>query len=220
MRAAARSSKPVTVVIVAGSAVMVEEWVDQVGAVLQTFYAGMEGGTALAQLVFGDVSPSGRLPFTVARRYQDYPHFDKDADSIEYGPYHGYTLFEKEGRAPRFAFGHGMSYADFSTRALRVRRAKDTLTVQVTICNTSPHAGEEVVLCFVAPPGLHCNRPKRLLKAFDRVSLAAGERKTVTLTIDLDDLRWWDDRAAQWRLEPGRYVVTIGDGGPSAEIHL
>jgi beta-glucosidase len=220
IRAAAKSGKPITVVIVAGSAVMVEEWVDQAGAILQTFYSGMEGGTALAQLIFGDVSPSGRLPFTVARRIEDYPFFDMDAERITYGPYHGYTLFEKEGRTPRFAFGHGLSYAAFSARAVHVRRAKDALHVQATICNAATRAGEHVVLCYVAPPGQHCDRPKRLLKAFTRVALDAGARKTITLTIALDDLRWWDPQTGRWQLEPGRYSVQIGDTGPTAEIHL
>ncbi len=220
IRAAAQSGKPVVVVIVAGSAVMVEEWIDEVGAVLQTFYAGMEGGTALAQLLFGDVSPSGRLPFTVARHAQDYPHFDKDADRIDYGPYHGYTLFEKSKRQPRFSFGHGLSYAAFSYRAVKVQRTSDALHVQVTVCNESACAGQEVVLCFVAPPGVQCDRPKRLLKGFTRIALKAGERRSVFLRIPLADLRWWDSEVAKWRLEPGRYGVSFAQADAAASINL
>ena len=220
IRAAAKSGKPVVVVIVAGSAVMVEEWVDEVGAILQTFYAGMEGGTALAQLLFGDVSPSGRLPFTVARRTEDYPHFDKDADRIEYGPYHGYTLFEKSDRKPRFGFGHGLSYAAFSYRAVKVQRSADALQVQVTVCNESARAGQDIVLCFVAPPGVQCDRPKRLLKGFARIALEAGERRSVFVRIPLNDLRWWDRAIADWRLEPGRYGVSIGNAEAAAWINL
>ncbi|MFZ4068511.1 MAG: beta-glucosidase family protein [Caulobacterales bacterium] len=220
IRAAAQSGKPVVVVIVAGSAVMVEEWIDEVGAVLQTFYSGMEGGTALAQLLFGDVSPSGRLPFTVARRADDYPYFDKDADRIEYGSYHGYTLFEKNDRQPRFGFGHGLSYAAFRYRAVKVRRSANALEVQVTVCNESAHAGHDVVLCFIAPPGLQCDRPKRLLKAFARIALRAGERRSVFLRIPLTDLKWWDQNTAEWRLEPGRYGVSIGHADAAAWINL
>jgi beta-glucosidase len=220
IRAAAKIGKPVVVVIVAGSAVMVEEWIDGVGAVMQTFYSGMEGGTALAQILFGDVSPSARLPFTVARRLEDYPFFDKDADAITYGPHHGYTLFEKEGRAPRFGFGHGLSYARFAYRALKARRSGDVVEVQVTVHNDSDRDGDDVVMAFVSPPGRACDRAKRLLKAFTRVSLAAGARKNVMLRISIAELCWWDEATSQWRLEPGAHTIQIGADGPQVQVTL
>jgi beta-glucosidase len=119
--AKAAGDKPLIVVIVSGSAIMVEQWHEGVGAILQTFYSGMEGGTALARLLFGEVSPSGKLPFTVAKSAEDYPFFDKDADSIRYDMWHGYALLDRDGEEPRYAFGHGLSYAAFRYRALKAR---------------------------------------------------------------------------------------------------
>jgi beta-glucosidase len=220
IKAAAKAKKPMVVAIVAGSAVTVEEWLDDAPAVLQTFYAGMEGGTALAKLIFGDVSPSGRLPFTVAKKLEDYPFFDKDANRIEYGPYHGYTLMEKEGRTPRFAFGHGLSYTSFDYRALKARRCGDHVQVQVSVKNTGKHTADEVVLAFVSPPGKAADRPKRLLKAFTRLHLHPGDQRTVQLAIALNDLRWWNPASRQWMLESGEHVVTLHAGELRATVDL
>lgn len=206
----AASGKPVVVIIVAGSAVMVERWHAGVGAILQTFYAGMEGGRALARLLFGDVSPSGRLPFTVARDAADYPFFDRDADAIAYDYWHGYAKFDRGGIAPRFGFGHGLSYGRFSYRGLKVRLGKDAVTVQVGVRNDGEVTADEVVLCFVGCPGVEAERPKRSLKAFTRVTLAPGETRIVDLAIALDDLRWRDPQSHDWRLERGDYTITIG----------
>lgn len=125
------------VVIVAGSAVLVERWREHATAILQTFYAGMEGGTALARILFGDVAPSGRLPFTVARDAVDYPYFNRDADRIEYDYWHGYAKLENEEREPRYAFGHGLSYTNFDYRALKVRRTSDALDVSAAVTNVT-----------------------------------------------------------------------------------
>lgn len=209
IQAAAGTGKPVIVVLIAGSAVMVEAWHDQAGAIVQTFYAGMGGGAALAQLLFGQACPSGRLPFTVARDAADYPEFDRDAEAIEYGPYHGYSLMEKMGFAPRYPFGHGLSYARFSYRALSARVVGAAIEVTATVCNESAIAGDEIVLAFVAPPGRAADRAKSLLKAFTRVSVPAGASAHVRLSIPLDDLRWWNPATRAWCLESGLHVVEI-----------
>jgi beta-glucosidase len=208
--AAVASGKPVLVVIVAGSAVMVEAWRDNVGAILQTFYAGMEGGTALARLLFGDVSPSGKLPFTVARDATDYPFFDRDAQSIAYGYWHGYAKFEHEGLRPRYAFGHGLTYTKFGYRALTARRAGSTIGVSVAVTNTGTAAATEVVQCYVGFPGTVQPRPRRSLKAFARVELAPGETRIVRLAIAVDDLRYRDPATHGWRIEPGAHSIMVG----------
>jgi beta-glucosidase len=140
------------VVLVAGSAVMVEEWHGRAGAILQTFYSGMEGGTALARLLFGDVSPSARLPFTVAADADHYPHFDRDADRIEYGYWHGYAKFEEEELTPRYAFGHGLSYASFSYRSLSARLTAEAIEVSVAVRNDGARPADEVVQAYVGFP--------------------------------------------------------------------
>ena len=206
--AAAASGKPVVVVIVAGSAVMVEGWHDSVGAILQTFYSGQAGGTALARLLFGEVAPSGRLPFTVARDAGDYPFFDRDAKAITYDLWHGYAKFEREGRTPRYAFGHGLSYTDFTTRALAARVAGARIEASVAVTNTGAVAAETPVFLFVAPPGQAAERWPRYLKAFARVALAPGETKIVRMAVDLGALRYRDPATHGWLLEPGDYGLT------------
>jgi beta-glucosidase len=210
IRAAAEGGKPVAVVVIAGSAVIAEAWLAHANAILQTFYSGMEGGTALAKLLFGDVAPSGKLPFTVAKSATDYPHFDKDANRIDYGYYHGYTLFEREGRAPRFAFGHGLSYTTFTYRALRLRHKENVVEVTVSVTNNGARAADEIIQIYASFPGTTVDRPKKLLKAFARVSLKPGETKTIRREIPLDDLRWRDPATHTWKLESGKHTFHAG----------
>ncbi|MBP6015048.1 MAG: glycoside hydrolase family 3 C-terminal domain-containing protein [Alphaproteobacteria bacterium] len=210
IKAAAESGNPVIVVVIAGSAVIMEKWLTKANAILQTFYSGMEGGTALAKLLFGDVSPSGKLPFTVAKSAADYPFFDKNADRIDYGYYHGYTLFEREGRAPRFAFGHGLSYTTFAYRALKLRRAGDAVEVTVSVTNTGKRTADEIVQIYVGFPAKAADRPKRLLKSFARVHLAPGETKTIRRQIPLKDLTWRDPATHTWKLESGPHAFHVG----------
>ncbi len=217
IQAAADTGKPVVVVIVAGSAVLVEDWRTRANAILMGFYAGMEGGVALARLLFGEVSPSGKLPFTVARDAADYPFFDRDATSIRYDLWHGYTLFDRCGRQPRYAFGHGLGYTGFSYRALRARRADGQIEISVAVRNTGAVAADEVVQCYVSPPGIAVERPAKLLRGFTRVHLLPGETRIIRLKIALDTLRWREAETHRWHLEQGRYRILVG-GASDATI--
>ena len=213
---AVASGKPVVVVLVAGSAVMVEAWEAQVSAILQTFYSGMEGGTALADLLFGAVSPSGKLPFTVARAVDHYPFFDKSATSIQYDLWHGYSKLDRDGNTPRYAFGHGLSYAAFAYDDLVASCAGDCLVVKVTVCNTGAVAADEVVQIYIGAPGVAVERQSKLLKAFRRVSLQPGEAARLDFDIALDSLRWRNAQTHKWELERGGYRVMAG--GASDQI--
>lgn len=218
IHAAADAGKPLIVIVVAGSAVTVESWRRRVGAIMQTFYAGMEGGTALARLLFGEVSPSGRLPFTVARDPTHYPFFDRNAARIDYGYWHGYAKFDHEGLEPRYAFGHGLSYARFNYRALKLRRSGDRIEASVAVTNIGDRAGDEIVQLYVGYPGQVQPRAPKALKAFQRVTLAPGETRIVRLEIPVDSLRYRDPFAHGWRLEPGEHRFMVG--GSSAELPL
>ena len=210
IKTATASGKPVVVVIVSGSTIMVEEWHEQAGAILQTFYSGMEGGTALAKLLFGEVSPSGKLPFTVAKSPDDYPFFDKDADAIIYDMWHGYTLLDRDGKAPRYAFGHGLSYAEFGYDALSVKVGADQIQVGVSVTNSGPVTADEVVQAYVSFPGLQAERQPKLLKGFQRVRVEAGATVAVNIAIPLETIKWRDPVAHGWRLEPDDYGVHVG----------
>ncbi len=205
IEAAAATGKPVVVVLVSGSAMMVEGWRDRVGAILQTFYSGQEGGHALARLLFGDVSPSGRLPFTVAKEAGDYPLFDPDADSIDYGYWHGYAKFEHERLAVRYPFGYGLSYAPVTYRAFKAKRQQDRISLSVAVRNDGHCAIEEVVQFYVGFPGQVQPRARKRLAAFLKVPLAPGETRIVDAAILIDDLRYRDPQIHAWRLEAGDY---------------
>ena len=216
--AAAKAGKPLVVVIVAGSAVMVEAWHMTAGAILQTFYAGMEGGAALANLFFGVISPSGKLPFTVASESADYPSFDPTAERVEYGPFHGYTLMEREGHTPRFAFGYGLSYSTFIYGALKARKADERIDVTVSVTNIGKTAAEEVVQFYVAPPGVAAERPEKLLKAFARVALGPGETKTVRQAIPFRELKWWNPASRDWVVETGLHHILAGSSSRDQDL--
>ncbi len=217
------SGKPVIVVIIAGSAVLVEPFQSRVAAILQTFYNGMAGGTALARLVFGAVSPSGRLPFSVARDPGDYPAFDPAATAVTYDYWHGYARLARDGVSARYPFGHGLSYARFATRALTGRRAGDRLEFSLAVTNQGAIAADHVVLLWAEPPGtVEPSWPRRLV-GFTRLSLAPGETRIARLTVAMDALRWRDPASHAWRLEPGAWrfhAATDAEAAPPAVVTL
>jgi beta-glucosidase len=210
VRAVASANPRTIVVVISGSAVMMNEWIDGVAAVLQTFYCGMEGGRALAELLFGDQSPSGKLPFTTPQAAGDLPFFDKNAKSIEYGPYHGYTLLEKTGHTPAFAFGFGLSYTRFAYRALNVRRARQTIEAQVSVVNAGGVEADEIAQLYVGFPGRVVDRPRKLLRGFERVRLRPGETRAIRFSVPIKSLRYYDHVARAWRLESGAHVIYAG----------
>ena len=222
IEAAAGTGKPVIVVIVAGSAVLVEGWHDKADAILQSFYSGMEGGTALASLLLGDVCPAGRLPFTVARDPADYPAFDRNAVAVTYDYWHGYARLARDGKSARYAFGHGLSYSRFTTRALTARRQGDAIELTVAVANTGTCAADHVVLLWAEPPGTIDPCWPRRLAAFTRVSLAPGETRIAVLRVPLASLRWRDPATHCWQLEPGQWRFVIADNAeaPAAQTAI
>ena len=217
IEAAAATGKPLVVILVTGSAIMTEGWRDKAGAILQSFYAGMEGGIALARLLFGEVSPSGRLPFTVAKDTGDYPPFDREAAVADYGYWHGYAKLLNEQIEPRYAFGHGLSYTEFTHRALTARQTPDTIEVSVAVCNTGSVPGDDVVQCYVSYPGTIAPRAPRSLMAFARVSLAPGENRIVRMSIPIASLRYRDTATHGWKLESGTHQILVANSAIDPE---
>lgn len=211
IRAVAAANPRTLVVIVAGSAILSSEWIDGVAGVMQTFYAGMEGGHALADLLDGSVSPSAKIPFTVMQDEADYPFFDPDAETIDYGYYHGYTLAERAGLAVQFPFGFGLSYARFDYANLAAHVDGDAVIAELDVTNGGDVSGDDVVLLYVGAPGLECEQPKRVLKAFARVILTPGETRQVTMRIACDALRWWNPATRGWATEAGDYCISVGN---------
>jgi beta-glucosidase len=211
------------VVLTGGGAIVMEEWKDKVGSILMTWYSGMEGGTALARILFGDVNPSGKLTATFPKDPSQLPPFDPPyVGSVDYGYYHGYTLAEKKGYEPSFPFGYGLSYTSFQYSNLKLAAAQiapdGELAVTVDVADTGSRSGEEVVQLYVGFPNAKVDRPVKLLRSFARVSLAPGEKKTVAFTVHARDLAWYDAASSAWRVETVEHQVLVGGSSRTADL--
>ena len=222
IRAVSALNRRTAVVLVGGSAITMEEWREEAPAILLAFYPGMEGGKALARILFGDVTPSGKLPFTIPAEASWLPAFDPKAERAEYGYYHGYTLAEKKGVEPAFAFGFGLSYTRFSYSHLRLSAPSippdGTLEVSVDVTNQGPRPGDEVVELYAAFPASKVDRPVKLLRGFDKVALAPGESKTVHLVLPAHALAYWDTTSGSFQVEEAPYEVLVGGSSRRADL--
>lgn len=213
IHAASSVNKNIVVSLVAGSAVTVEEWQEEVSAILETFYNGMEGGSALARILFGEVNPSGKLPFTVPKNENDLPPFHSFDDSVYYDYYHGYTLFDKEKKQPRYPFGFGLSYTSFQISDLKTSQIspKDTLCFSLKVKNTGTREGAEVVQLYIAFPQSSIDRPEKLLRGFKKVYLQPGEGRTIDFSIPASELAYYNTETKNWVVEKGKYEVLVGN---------
>lgn len=203
--AAVATANPRTVVaIVAGSAVIVEPWIDRVPAVVQSWYAGMEGGHALADVLLGRVDATGRLPFTVVRDPAHLPTFDRDAETAIYDGWHGWWLLERDGHEPRFPFGFGLSYTSFELGEFGVTGEGDDLVVGGTLHNTGGRHGSDVVQLYGGRRGA-----RRRLLGFARVDVAAGGACAVSMRLAVETLAVRDSKARRWKVEPGTYELCV-----------
>jgi beta-glucosidase len=218
IRAMKEAGKKVVVVLFGGCAILVEEWKPYADAILMNYYSGVEGGSALANILRGKVNPSGKLPFTVARAETDYPPFleiGQKPYEIEYGYYHGYTLFDKQGLEPAYPFGYGLSYTTFSIGDPQAADEGAAIRVTVGIRNTGAADGAEVVQVYAGSDGADRDRPVKLLKGYRRVELKAGETKTVSILLAKDDLKFYDPDTTQWMLDKA-YTLYIGNNSRDA----
>ena len=150
------------------------------------------------------------MPFTLARDAAQYPPFDPDAAVVQYGYWHGYALFDQAALQPRYAFGHGLSYADFAYTDLVAVCDGGVIRASVTVTNHGSVAADEVVQLYIGTPGQAAPRAPKRLSGFRRVTLAPGQAERVELRVELDDLRWRDPAVHGWVLEHGSYRVMAG----------
>ena len=219
VRALCQTGKKVVVYVMGGSAYVLEDLLE-IGpnAILMGFYAGLEGGSALADILSGRVNPGGRLPFTIARREADYPpflHVQDDARAIEYGYYHGYTLLDKQGKKARFPFGYGLSYTSFAYEGFHAEATEQGVLASLTVRNTGARAGSTVAQFYAGSAGAEADRPVKQLKGFKRVDLGAGESVEVQELLHWDELRFYDPETKQWGLDVG-YHVYAGENAEEA----
>jgi beta-glucosidase len=187
IRTVAAANRRTIVVLIGGSAIVTDAWREQVGAILMAWYPGMEGGHAVARVLFGEVNPGGRLPSTWPRSAEQLLPFDPSAASVRYGPLHGYRLMQATERSPAFPFGFGLSYTTFAHGRLTGRRTWDgSITVTVPVTNTGTHVGDEVVQLYLDEPLGSDPRPLRALRGFRRVTVPPGTTVNITLPVPPD----------------------------------
>jgi beta-glucosidase len=213
------AANPRTIVVVNAGAPIRMEWLARVPAVVQLWYAGQETGHALADVLTGDVNPSGRLPQTWPRRIEDTPaflHYPGENGRVVYGEglFMGYRYYDAKQVEPLFPFGHGLSYTRFSYTDLRLARASvapgEPVEVELEVTNTGARAGQEVVQLYVRDLVSRLLRPEQELRAFAKLSLEPGETKTVEFTLDARALSYWDPDRQAWVAEPGEFELRAG----------
>lgn len=192
-------------------------WRNHAKAILWSYYAGMETGNAFAKILFGDVNPSGKLAETFPKRYEDTAtgrngQFGvRGHIKLEEGLYYGYRHHDKERIAPAFCFGHGLSYTTFEYSGLTMKAEKGKhVKLSFTVKNTGKREGTEVVQAYVAPIAAKVDRPVKELKAFDKVELAPGKSKKVTLTLRQEDFAYFDEHLHDFIADAGDYEILVG----------
>jgi beta-glucosidase len=211
------------VVLVGGAAVEMP-WADRVKAILCAWYAGSEGGRALVDLLFGEVSPCGKLPVSFYRRLQDCPahaegDYKPDCCTYREGIFVGYRYLDATGIEPLFPFGHGLSYTSFAYSDLDVEDSCDgAVTVSCRVRNTGDRAGADVIQVYVGKADSAVPRPPRELKGFHKVFLEPGDEKAVAVTLTQRDLSYYDVQKGGWLCESGTYQLYVGSS--SRDVRL
>jgi beta-glucosidase len=213
IKAVANANTNTVVAVIAGSAIAMKEWMNDVPAILMAWYPGQEGGNALADVVFGAVNPSAKLPITFPLSLDQYPEgFYTRGDEIEYseGIFVGYRYFEKYDKKPLFPFGYGLSYTTFEYSNVKAVPSETNVVVTVDIKNTGTRSGAEVVQVYVHDVECSVERPVKELKAFRKVELNPGEQKTIEFSLSDDAFSFWSVKENAWIVEPGAFDLLIG----------
>jgi beta-glucosidase len=211
-------NKKTVVVMTSGGGVDMNAWIDRVPALLEAWYPGQEGGVAVAQLLFGESNPSGRLPISIERRWEDNAthdsYYPKDGSKkVEYseGVFVGYRHFDKSTVKPLFPFGYGLSYTSFAYKNLTISPASSDQQVSVAfdVTNTGTRAGADVAEVYVGDRHAPVPRPVKELKGFKRVSLNPGETKNVAVKLDRRAFSYYDVKRHSWTVAPGDFDLFV-----------
>lgn len=217
-------NKNVVVVLITGSPVLMNEWIDDVDAVVETWFGGEQLGNATADVLLGDYNPSGKLPVTFPKKWEDCSAFNTymKKDSVtEYsdGLYVGYRHFDKYNIEPLFHFGYGLSYTTFKYDNLTLSNSTpDVWEAEFTLTNTGKVEGTEIVQLYINDEECSVDRPEKELKGFNKVILKPGETKTVSFKVDKKMLSFYDVNTHDWKFEPGKFNFMIGSS--SNDIRL
>jgi beta-glucosidase len=240
---------PRTIVLLTGGGGMdVSRWIDKVPALVHLYYPGQEGGTAVAQILFGAHNPEGKLPISFDRGWDSSPSakwyygdpkdnttlqtpgpdgkpIDYTIEHVKYGDklMVGYRYWTTTGQHPLFPFGYGLSYTTFNFSNLTAPAAATamdpTITVSFDVTNTGSVAGAEVAQLYVSDPSAKVDRPERELKGFAKIRLDPGKTQHVTITLDARAFSYWDEAAHKWTIDPGKFVIRVGDSSENTPLN-
>uniref|UniRef100_A0A7C1WVI1 Beta-D-glucoside glucohydrolase n=1 Tax=Pseudomonas graminis TaxID=158627 RepID=A0A7C1WVI1_9PSED len=221
-------ANPNTIVVMhGGGSADMQPWANKVGASLQAWFPGQQGGQALAEILFGKVNPSGKLPITIDKKIEDNPSYASYPDPAAYrgdnaltemtyseGLYMGYRGYDKKHAKPLYPFGYGLSYTTFGYSDLKlstnVMAPGSTVDVTFTVTNTGDKAGFEVAQLYVHPNNPAVDRPEKELKGFTKVYLQPGESKTVSIPIDSRSLAYYVEKTDSWDVDAGKFKILVG----------
>ncbi|MFN6944963.1 MAG: beta-glucosidase [Cytophagaceae bacterium] len=195
-------------------------------AIIYTWYPGMEGGNALANILFGATNPSGKLPVTFPKTLEDVPahklgdYPGNDDLTLNYNDdiWVGYRYYDTKKVEPLFPFGHGLSYTTFNFNSLKVNKKGETVTATISITNTGKRAGAEVVQLYVSDVESSVERPKKELKGFHKVFLNPGESKEIQINLNMDAFKFFDEQKNKWVMETGEFVIQVGNSSRNLQL--
>jgi beta-glucosidase len=247
IEAAASANPHAIVTLFGGGGMDTRRWLDKIPALLHAWYPGQEGGTAIADVLFGKNNPEGKLPVSFDRSWEENPSFPsyypiKGSDTslhvtevghppVDYVIPHvkyedklmvGYRYWTTTGKHPLFPFGFGLSYTTFSFSDLKVPASStcgSTISVSFDVTNTGKVAGAEVAEVYVSDPSAKVQRPERELKGFEKVRLDPGETKHVTMSLDARAFSYWDEKKHNWTIDPGKFLILVGDSSENTPLH-
>lgn len=226
IQAVAAANKKTIVTLTAGGGVATAKWINDVPVFLHDWYPGEEGGKAIAEILFGQHSPEGHLPFSFAKsweqnpthdNYYPAPHKPGETPHVNYaeGVYVGYRYYTSKHVEPLFPFGFGLSYTTFSFSNLTVSPADASpngpITVSFDVTNTGQREGADVAQLYVGDPSAKIDRPVKELKGYKKVRLEPGKTEHVTLALNHRSLAYWDTASNNWKVDPGKFIVYVGD---------
>ncbi|MDO4647903.1 MAG: glycoside hydrolase family 3 C-terminal domain-containing protein [Eubacteriales bacterium] len=206
------------VVLIGGGTILLSEWEQKVPAVIQAFYPGQGGGIALAEILFGDVNPGGKLPFVIPKSEDDLPLVDWQADEQRYEYYHGYRLLEKEGAAVSRPYGFGLSYTTFEIGEASFVQEDSVIKVSVSVKNTGEREGAEVLQVYAGFEHSRVDRPVKTLVGFQRVGLHPGEEKRVEIRCPISRLSYYDENEKSFVLEDMEYEFYVGNSSAADDL--
>lgn len=220
-------NKNVIVVLTTGSPVLMDKWINKVDGLLEAWFAGEQAGNAIAEVLLGETNPSGKLPVTFPKRWEDCSAFNtykKEDGTTRYkdGIYVGYRHFEKNNIKPLFPFGFGLSYTTFNYNDIKLSSKEitrnDKLTVTFKLKNSGNMVGSEVVQLYIRDLQSSVDRPVKELKAFKKIGLKAGDEKPAQFTIDKNALSFFDPKTKEWVAENGEFEILIGSSSQDIKL--